>query len=301
MALRRTRRVDPAVDPARRAAPAGARRDPGLLARAPCRAASPWRRAGRSTRPVWHGGHRIRPGHARAAGTRAAPAGGGLDVAAARGSPRGRPGRRRRGGHRRAVPAAGSGARRRPAVVGLPRLELVRRRQGRDLRLVARVRPARLAPRRNHPPQRAGRPASLLEGAGARHLRRPALASGGLRKPRQRGRRAGLQAPPCRGRHLGLQRVQPGLERADRLHRPLSVHRTGGGGRDHLRGGGHRRLLTTRRRHHVHGARGGAAKGRQLHRAGLRTRPDEGADAGRARRLLAQRDRLHRAVPPRPR
>ena len=42
------------------------------------------------------------------------------------------------------------------------------------------------------------------------------------------------------------------------------------------------------RRHHAARARRGAAQGRQLHRAGLRTRSDEGPDAGRARRLLAQ-------------
>ena len=78
-----------------------------------------------------------------------------------------------RGGRRRRALAAVRGrARRRRRLVGLPGLELVRRGQGRDLRLEPRVRPARLAARGHDADERLVRPPALLEGGDARRLRR---------------------------------------------------------------------------------------------------------------------------------
>ena len=109
------------------------------------------------------------------------------------------------------------------ALVELPRLELVRRRQGGHLRLDPPVRPARLAARRDDAAERQVRPAALLEGRDARHLRRPAL---GARPPAATSteRAPGLPDPSAqRGPELGLLRVQPALGRGDQLHRALAL------------------------------------------------------------------------------
>ena len=149
-------------------------------------------------------------------------------------------GRRRCGASSRSIGAAlaarGGRARRRQALVGLPRLELVRRRHADHVQLEPRVRPARLAARRDHAAQHPLRPAALLEGGDARRLRRPPLGPHAAND-------ATSTAPSCRrssarpGRP-GTPRVQPALGRGDRGHGPLADQRADRGRGHDLRGRG---------------------------------------------------------------
>src|SRR6185503_19571235 len=104
----------------------------------PCHAAAVLRNVGGRERPRGAGSPRAR----------AARPGGRLAVAAAAPAPRG--GRGRGGGAQRGSPvtAGGGRAERRSRLVGLPRLELVRRGQGPNLRLEPLLRAAQLVARR---------------------------------------------------------------------------------------------------------------------------------------------------------
>ena len=118
------------------------------------------------------------------------------------------------------------------------------------VRLDARVRPAQLVACRGDRAQREVGPPALLEGRGARLLRRAAL--GALqwrrRQPlRAGGRVLGIGSPGA----LGLQRVQPELGRAHPLHGPLAVQRHGCGCRHHAGCGRHPGRATELGRHHA--------------------------------------------------
>ena len=175
VALRRVRRVDPPDGAAGRARLPRDRRAAHLLAgprAAPaCCGSWAWSRCSCSTAPPWPSTTRRA---ARCAGSCCscwwAPGCGCRASSAAR---RASPPRwcERRG----PLPAARGRARRRSRLVGLPRLELVRRRQGPHLRLEPLLRAARLVARGHDRPERQVGPAALLEGRDARRLRRPAL------------------------------------------------------------------------------------------------------------------------------
>ena len=208
VALRRPGGVAPAQRPARRAGAPHDRRAAQLLAGKARRGDPARRRPGHAAPPVRHRRRGARPGRAGAARVRAADPRRRLAVAAADAAARGRDRRGRRGQRRAPVAARRRRARRRPAMVGLPRLELVRGRQGPHLRLEPQLRPAQLVAGGRDRAEREVEQAPLLEGRDARRLRRPPLVPDGrvrrdTARPAGRVRQLGAQGP------LGLQRVQP--------------------------------------------------------------------------------------------
>ena len=182
LALRRRRGLGAARGPAGCAAADRIGGIACLLAGPPRSGRPPRNRARAPPGALRDRGDRARPGRGARPRARAARARGGVAVASAPAPARG-PARRGAGARdRRGVAARGGPARRGRALVGLPRVELVRGRQDRRVRLEPLVRAARLAPRRHHAPEREGGSRALLEGRDARLLRR--LPLGPLRPER---------------------------------------------------------------------------------------------------------------------
>ncbi len=177
-------------------------------------------------------------------------------------------------------------ARRRARVVGLRGMEPVRQGRGDHVRLEPRVRPARLVAGRGHGAEREVGPTPLLEGRGTRLLRRAALGAlrGGGRQPlRPRGAVLGVESR----RPLELQRVQPELGRAHPLHGPLAVQHHGRGRGRHAPSGRRGRRPAELRRNHPAATRRDAREGRLVLRPHVGPESHQGADGGRAGRLLA--------------
>ena len=185
--------VGAAHDPARRARCSSRSRP--LLAFWPARRGArraAARRARRAAGPLRHGGDRARPGAPAAARARAAPPDRRLAVAAAPAAAR---------GGRRAPWWLASGCsrcrwrrpRRRPRLVGLPRLELVRR-TARSITFDWNhtLRAAQLVARGHDAAERQVRPAALLEGRDARRASTACAGSAAASRRQQLRRRGGL-------------------------------------------------------------------------------------------------------------
>ncbi len=224
VALRRAGAVDPPDGPAGGARTPRDRRAARLLARPPRRHRAACRGAGHAAPALWKRRRRARPRPAGAARAPAPHARGRVAVASAPAAPGGGDRGRGRGERGHPVGSRRHGPGRREPLVGLPRLEPVRRRRGDQVRLDPLLRATRLVARRRDDHERQVGPAALLEGRDARHVRRPPL--GTLHRSRRHPLRhaGGVHGGAGRG-PLGLLRVQPRLGRADPLHRPLALER----------------------------------------------------------------------------